>query len=44
MAVVKEHDWVLETIYNPTYTNTDFKVAGINSNNTSIQPLDVYLK
>ena len=44
MGIVKEHDWVLETLFNPTFTNTDFKSIGINSSNTSIGPVDAYLK
>lgn len=44
MGLSKEHDWVMETLYNPSFTNTDFKTVGINTSNTSIAPLDVYLK
>jgi len=44
MGLSKEHDWVMETLYNPTFSNTDFKTVGINTSNTSIAPLDVYLK
>lgn len=40
----KEHDWFAESLANPSFTNTDFKSVGINAANTSLAPIDVYLK
>ena len=41
---MKEHDWVGESLSNPTFTNSDFKSVGINASNTSIGPESVYLQ
>lgn len=38
----KEHDWILETINNPDFTNTEFKVVGVNAENTSIGDKSMY--
>ena len=43
MASRKEYDWVGESLANPDFTNTDFKAAGINIENTSIGPESVYI-
>jgi len=32
----KEHDWILESINNPSFTNTDFKTVGLSTKNVSI--------
>lgn len=42
MGKAKEHDWFVETLGNPNFTNTDFKNAGININNTSIASEEIY--
>jgi len=44
MGLMKEHDWVGESLSNPTFTNSDFKSVGINASNTSIGPESVYLQ
>ena len=41
---MKEHDWVGESLSNPTFTNSDFKSVGITAQNTSIGPESVYTK
>lgn len=43
MAIRREHDWVGVNLANPDFTNTDFKDAGVNIQNTSIGPESVYL-
>jgi len=42
MASRKEFDWVGENLANPDFTNTDFKETGINIDNTSIGPENIY--
>jgi hypothetical protein len=44
MGMMKEHDWVGESLSNPTFTNSDFKSVGITAQNTSIGPESVYTK
>lgn len=43
MGIRKQYDWVGENLSNPGFTNTDFKDNGINIQNTSIAPEEVYL-
>lgn len=43
MATRREFDWVGEKLSNPDFTNTDFKNAGVNIENTSIGPESVYV-
>ena len=38
----REHDWFVEAINNPGFTNTDFKTIGITSENTSLADIEVY--
>lgn len=39
---MKEFDWMLESINNPSFTNSDFKSVGINMNNTSLLSKEDY--
>lgn len=39
---VKENDWLLNSLYNPAFTNSDFKAVGINANNTSLLDKETY--
>jgi hypothetical protein len=39
---MKEHDWFLEIISNPSFTNSDFKGVGLDASNTSIANKEVY--
>lgn len=38
----KEHDWILESINNPSFTNTDFKTVGLSTKNVSIGSEQMY--
>lgn len=39
---VKENDWLLNSLYNPSFTNSDFKAVGIDANNTSLLDKETY--
>lgn len=38
----RDNDMFLEVMLNPGFTNTEFKSAGVNANNTSLASADVY--
>ena len=33
---MKENDWIIATMNNPEYDNTDFQIVGMNLNNTQL--------
>ena len=42
---MKENDWIVANINNPTFNETDFKnIQGLTLDNTQLLPLDSYLK
>lgn len=41
---MKENDWIIATMNNPEYDNTDFQIVGMNLNNTQLLSRQEYLK
>lgn len=41
---MKQNDWIVATLNNPTFGSDDFKDIGLNLDNTQILPIDEYLK
>ena len=40
--MIKEHDYFLELLSNPTFNPKDFQLVGLNSSNTRIQDKEKY--